>query len=263
MAVTPLQLVMAYGALANGGVLMEPRLVREVRGEDGETLRRWEPRAVRRVLPTKVTEALREVLVAVVEDGTASKASLATFDVAGKTGTARLTGASGRYEAGSYAATFAGFFPARDPQLAIYVKLNRPQGAYYGGAIAAPVMREMLQAILATRSSSLDGASLVASRHAVPVTTAAAAGRTPPPASAGGTYVFNLSEGIPARPAGARRTVAVPALSGLPLRDAARRAHALGLHVRLRGGGRVADTQPAAGTQLATGDTLTLLGAEK
>jgi cell division protein FtsI (penicillin-binding protein 3) len=263
MAVTPLQLVMAYGALANGGVLMEPRLVREVRGEDGETLRKWEPRAVRRVLPTNVTEALREVLVAVVEDGTASKASLATFDVAGKTGTARLTGASGRYEAGSYAATFAGFFPARDPQLAIYVKLNRPQGAYYGGAIAAPVMREMLQAILATRSSSLDGASLVASRHAVPVTTAAAAGRTPPPASAGGTYVFNLGEGAPARPAGPRRAVVVPALAGLSLRDAARRAHALGLHVRLRGGGRVADTQPAAGTQLATGDTLTLLGAEK
>lgn len=261
VSVTPLQLVLAYGALANGGVLMEPRLVREVRGENGEAMRRWEPRAVRRVVPREVTEELRDVLVAVVEEGTASRASLSTFDVAGKTGTARLTGASGRYEAGSYASTFAGFFPAKNPQLAIFVKLNRPQGAYYGGAIAAPVMREMLHAILASRSPALDGASLVATRNApVPAATAAAAPRTPPQASPGGTYVFNLAEGVPSSPPAARRSVTVPSLAGLPLRDAARRAHAVGLHVRLRGSGRVAGTEPEAGAELASGDTLVLVG---
>ncbi|HEV2149234.1 MAG TPA: penicillin-binding protein 2, partial [Longimicrobiaceae bacterium] len=165
VAVTPLQMVMAYGALANGGVLMEPRLVREVRGAQGGPVRRGEPRVVRRVLPAKVTEELRDVLVAVVDDGTGTRASLSTFEVAGKTGTARVTGAGGRYEAGSYASTFVGYFPANDPQLALFVKLNRPRGVYYGGATAAPVMREMLQAVLAARSPTLDGASLAATRR--------------------------------------------------------------------------------------------------
>ncbi|HEX2191164.1 MAG TPA: penicillin-binding transpeptidase domain-containing protein, partial [Longimicrobiaceae bacterium] len=263
VAVTPLQMVMAYGALANGGVLMEPRLVREVRDTGGATLRSWEPRAVRRVLPSRVTEELREVLMAVVEDGTATRAALTTFDVAGKTGTARLTGASGRYEAGSYAATFAGFFPARDPQLAIFVKLNRPQGEYYGGAIAAPVTRDLLQAILATRSSALDGASLVATRRpGTMLATAAGGARIPPPEGSDGTYVFDLAEGVPDAPADLRREVAVPALGGLPLRDAVRRAHSLGLHVRLRGSGRVEATEPGSGTRLAAGDTVVLVGGE-
>lgn len=261
VAVTPLQMLMAYGALANGGVLMEPRLLREARGADGEPIRRWEPRAVRRVLPARVTEELRDVLVSVVQEGTATRASLSTFDVAGKTGTARLTGASGRYEAGSYAATFVGFFPARDPQLAIYVKIDRPRGEYYGGLTAAPVTRETLQAILAARSPALDGASLAATRRdAAPPRTAAGA-RTPPPAGGGGTYVFDLAEGIPQGPPdGGRTVVAVPALEGLSLRDAARRAHALGLHVRLRGTGPVAATEPAAGAGVASGDTVVLVG---
>ncbi|HEX2092464.1 MAG TPA: penicillin-binding transpeptidase domain-containing protein [Longimicrobiaceae bacterium] len=266
VAVTPLQLLMAYGALANGGTLMEPRLVREVRAATGEPLRRWEPRAVRRVLPERITEQLREVLVSVVEEGTATRASLATFDVAGKTGTARLTGAAGRYESGSYASTFVGFFPARTPQLAIYVKINRPRGEYYGGLTAAPVTRETLHAILAARSSALDRASLVAARRtgAGPARMAAGGNGAPPPDQEGGTYVFHLAGSGPPRPADGRRgTVAVPALEGLPLRDAARRAHALGLRVHLRGTGRVRGTEPAAGAQLPAGDTLVLVGGEQ
>ena len=128
VSVTPLQLALAYGALANGGSLMEPRLVREVRAPGGRTLERREPREVRRVVPRSVATQIRDVLVSVVEDGTATRASLSTFEVAGKTGTARRTGANGRYEAGAYNATFVGFFPARDPQLTILVRLDRPQG---------------------------------------------------------------------------------------------------------------------------------------
>jgi cell division protein FtsI (penicillin-binding protein 3) len=264
VAVTPLQLLMAYGALANGGVLMEPRLLRAVRAPDGGTIREWEPRALRRVVPAEVTEALREVLVSVVEEGTATRASLSTFDVAGKTGTARLTGASGRYEAGAYASTFVGFFPARDPQLALFVKLDRPQGDYYGGLTAAPVTRETLQAILAARSPALDGASLLATRRSAAPARPSRAGADA--LASGGReapYVFDLAEGRP-RSVAPRPSapVPVPGLAGLPLRDAARRAHAVGLHVRVRGAGRVRETLPAAGSALAAGDTVTLVGAE-
>ncbi|MBW3572040.1 MAG: penicillin-binding protein 2, partial [Gemmatimonadetes bacterium] len=138
VSVTPLQLALGYSAIANGGALMEPRLVREVRAAGGRTVQRRDPRQVRRVIPRSVAMEIRDVLVSVVDDGTATRASLATFEVAGKTGTARRTGAGGRYEAGAYNATFVGFFPARDPQLTILVRLDRPRGAYYGGLTAAP-----------------------------------------------------------------------------------------------------------------------------
>jgi cell division protein FtsI (penicillin-binding protein 3) len=268
ISVTPLQLAMAYGALANGGVLMEPHLLREVRSAAGETLRRVEPRALRRAIPRSVADSLRRVLVSVVDDGTAKRASLSTFEVAGKTGTARRTGAGGRYEAGSYNATFAGFFPAQDPQLAIFVRLDRPQGGgYTGGVAAAPVTRETLQAILAARSSTaLNGRTLLATRlHPAGPAPAGDAAREDPaaaPEGSDGAYVF-LDGSQPRRSGAAEpRQAPVPALAGLPLRDAARRLHALGFHVRLEGSGRVAETRPAAGTMLRAGDTVAVAGKE-
>jgi cell division protein FtsI (penicillin-binding protein 3) len=260
VSVTPLQMAMAYGALANGGVLMEPRLVREVRGPGGETVDRREPRAVRRVIPAQVASALRDVLVEVVEDGTATRASLSTFEVAGKTGTSRRTGADGRYEAGAYNSSFVGFFPAQAPQLVIYVKLDRPQGDYYGGLTAAPVTRATLQAILAARSPSLDRRALLGARtHPEPA--GALAARADAPAAEGreGTYVF-LNDRVPEAPRADAGPVPVPVLAGLALRDGVRRLHALGFHVRLQGGGTVKGTLPGAGALLARGDTLTLLG---
>jgi cell division protein FtsI (penicillin-binding protein 3) len=262
VSVTPLQMAMAYGAIANGGVLMEPRLVREVR-EEGAPVERRAPRPVRRAIPAQVAAALRDVLADVVADGTGTHASLSTFEVAGKTGTARRIGANGRYEAGAYNSTFVGFFPARAPQLVIYVKLDKPQGDYYGGLTAAPVTRATLQAILAARSPTLDRRALLATRtHPEPAAASAPlAASTEAPAAEGreGTYVF-LDNRVPAQPRVEAGPVPVPELAGLALRDGARRLHALGFHGRLRGGGAVKGTLPGAGAVLARGDTLTLLG---
>lgn len=268
LSATPLQVAAAYGALANGGTLMEPHLLRELRGAEGA--RRREPVQVRRVIPPEVAGQLTDALVEVVTDGTGTSAALANFEVAGKTGTSRRTGAGGRYQAGSYTATFAGYFPARDPQLVIYVKLDQPQGSYYGGLTAAPVTRETLHGILAAHSPSLDRRSLLAARLPGPVQEASApaapAGRgsAPPVATREGTYVFEMgATPTAAAPAPAAGPRAVPALEGLLLRDAARRAHALGLRVRVQGGGRVARTEPAAGAELQPGDTLLLVGGTR
>ena len=132
IGVTPLQMALAYGALANGGVLMEPRLVAEVRNADGEIIERREPQQVRRVVPGHVTSEVAAVLEEVVEGGTATAARLGSFRVAGKTGTSRAH-IDGGYRAGRYYSSFVGFFPADAPQLVVFVKLDSPKGAYYGG----------------------------------------------------------------------------------------------------------------------------------
>jgi cell division protein FtsI (penicillin-binding protein 3) len=270
VAVTPLQLIMGYGALANGGLLMEPHLLREVRAPGGEVIRAYAPRPVRRAIPREVADSVRGVLAAVVEDGTGKKASLATFDVAGKTGTARRTGADGRYEAGAYNATFVGFFPAQRPQLAIYVKLDRPRGEYYGGATAAPVTRETFQAILAAHTRALDGRSLLQTRLREPAVNpapAAAPPSEPAPSGGEGTYVLSVDGEAPAprsavESAAAPGRVAIPVLTGLSLRDGVRRLHALGFRVQVRGTGAIAGTQPAAGSSLVRGDTVDVIGRE-
>src|SRR5690606_38191597 len=137
-------------------------LVREVRGPDGRVIRRTEPQAIRRVVPDRVARAVSRELVGAVQEGTGGSARMATFQVAGKSGTARAYSANG-YEAGAYYASFVGFFPPDDPQLVVFVRLDRPQGAYYGGAVAAPVTRATMEAALAARATPLDRTALIRS----------------------------------------------------------------------------------------------------
>src|SRR5262249_19269610 len=142
LAVTPLQLAMAYAAIANGGELLEPGLIREIRRADGVVLYHHARRAIRRVMPVTVADTVRDMLIETVEHGTGSKADLSTFAVAGKTGTARRTGDKRGYVAGSYTATFVGLFPAHDPQYVILVKINDPPAkgeSYFAAKAAAPV----------------------------------------------------------------------------------------------------------------------------
>jgi cell division protein FtsI (penicillin-binding protein 3) len=262
LSTTPLQLTMAYGALANGGVLFEPQLLHEIRGVDGDVIASGGARPLRRVLPREVSSAITEVLATAVSDGTATRAALSTFDVAGKTGTARRTGAGGRYEGGSYTSSFVGYFPAGDPQLVIFVKLDQPRGVIFGGATAAPVTRETLQGILAAHTRAFEGSSLLTARHveAAPAHRPTLATARPVVAGREGPFVFFLDDAVPRPDASVARRAEVPNLIGVPMREAVRRAHAAGLRVRLDGEGMVRSTAPAAGSAVAHGDTVTLVG---
>ena len=277
VGVTPLQMAMAYGALANGGMLMEPRLVRDVRSRDGRIVASFGPRAVRRVVAPEVAAEIRGVLAQVVEDGTGKAAAVGPFPVAGKTGTARLFHA-GHYESGAYTASFAGFFPAEDPQLVFLVKLDRPQGTFFGGLAAAPVTRATLEAALAAWQTPLDRGAVARTARPLPDSLAvavspAAAQTTPvvaPPAAAtvvalpppaprpeAGPFVFLLDRGAPQRPAPeAAPPRAVPAVTGLALRDAARRLLASGLRVQVSGSGIVTASRPAPGTVVPAESTV-------
>src|SRR3954469_1567871 len=164
IAVTPLQLVTAYSAIANGGELLEPHLVKEIRSVDGKVLYRAETRPVRRVMSGEVARTVQHMLLAVVQQGTATKADLATFEVAGKSGTARRTSEHAGYTTGNYTASFVGLFPGNDPQYVVLVKLDSPKGAHYGGGdIAAPVTQVVLRAALAARDAALNREDLAAS----------------------------------------------------------------------------------------------------
>lgn len=317
MATTPLQLAAAYGAIANGGELLEPALVREVRDAEGVVRYRHRPRVVRRVMPEAVAADLRGMLRTVVDSGTAAAADLASFTVGGKSGTVRRIERGQGYAAGHYNAVFAGIFPAESPQFVIVVKLDNPSGVYYGGKTAAPVSKVVLEAAIAARDAALDRGALAgqvrpgaraAYAHAAPAAVDPAApnrGSPPvaPPAprespavalaplpalpaelrrdSADGTLGVGAAGpleravvDLPARPrrpavGGAPRPV--PAVHGLPVRDAVYALHRAGFRVRLaeEGAGRAAvaahalgrpagRTVPAAGAPARAGALVTL-----
>jgi len=260
LAVTPLQLAAAYASLANGGVLVEPTLVREVRAEDGTVRYTARPRPVRRVVTVGVAAQLTHMLQGVVEEGTGRRAALGTYPVAGKTGTTRRA-IGGQYLPGHYWASFVGIFPALDPQLVLVVKIDDPQGEYFGGSVSAPVVRTILEASLATPGVTLDRARLV--RHWLPDT----AGTSPAGAdSAGGrvpaSVVVAWPLAAPPPRAGSAGARVVPEVAGLSLRAAAWSLHGRGFEVRIEGWGRVVGTSPPAGSAALPGSAVTVRAGE-
>ncbi|HSJ30431.1 MAG TPA: penicillin-binding transpeptidase domain-containing protein [Longimicrobiales bacterium] len=260
IAVTPLQMAMAYAALANGGLLLEPRLVREVRSRDGRMEQVFEPRVVRRVIPQQVADQIRDVLVDAVDFGTGRQAALASFRVAGKTGTARIA-ENGRYRPGAYTASFAGFFPADDPQLVFIVKLDEPAGEYYGGLAAAPVTRATLEAALATRNTPIDRSAIARSVQAATVTPPAPAAARP---SGSGVVQLASSRTVTTSAQQSLETDVrvIPDVSGMALRDGVRRLHEAGFRLHLEGSGRVMRTVPAAGVEAAAGSVIRVVAGD-
>ncbi len=138
-SVTPLQMARAISALANGGVLMRPRLVREVRDATGDIVEHVPPREQHRVVSARAArDATRAMEMVTGEDGTGKRARVPGYRVAGKTGTANMIGPGG-YSKEKVRSSFVGFVPAQDPRLVIYVAIEEPKEARYGGLVAAPV----------------------------------------------------------------------------------------------------------------------------
>lgn len=145
-AVTPLQIITAVSAVANGGNLMQPHLVKSVMDKDGNIIKKIDPKVVRKVISPETAKQLCLILEGVVEDGTGRNAYIEGYRVAGKTGTAQKISPTGGYLANEYVASFIGFAPADNPRLACIVVVDAPQGyPYYGGWVAAPVFREIMK----------------------------------------------------------------------------------------------------------------------
>jgi cell division protein FtsI (penicillin-binding protein 3) len=137
IAVTPLQMIAAYGAIANGGVWVQPHLVERIAGQ-----RPVEPER-RRILTHRTANEVRRMLREVVEEGSGTAAQVPGYRIAGKTGTAAKPDERGGYSNYLYVASFVGFVPAHDPRLVILVTVDEPRGAIWGGVVAAPAFAEI------------------------------------------------------------------------------------------------------------------------
>jgi cell division protein FtsI/penicillin-binding protein 2 len=149
VAVTPLQMVTAMSSIANGGKLMKPMIVSEITDETGRKVATFTPEMVRQVISAgtarKITSALKDV---VSKQGTALKAAVPGFRVAGKTGTAQKVDPRGGYFSGRYVTSFVGFMPADDPRFTLLVLLDDPsakQGEAFGGTVAGPIFSRMAE----------------------------------------------------------------------------------------------------------------------
>ena len=142
IAVTPLQITMAMCVIANGGWLMNPMLVQHLSDPNGEIVMRYHPERLRRVITEETAQRMTRALETVVEDGgTAPRARLEHYTVAGKTGTARKYIPNVGYTRSKYYASFIGFLPSEAPEIVISVIFNEPRGSIYGGVISGPVFQ--------------------------------------------------------------------------------------------------------------------------
>jgi cell division protein FtsI/penicillin-binding protein 2 len=140
LAVTPMQMATAYSAIANGGILRQPRIIKAVGGHDVR-----EPRG-KRVISSRTASQIRQMLEGVLSpDGTASEVSVPGYQLAGKTGTAnKVDPETGEYSKENYIASFVGFAPADDPKLLAAIMVDEPHGDIYGGAVAAPAFGQIM-----------------------------------------------------------------------------------------------------------------------
>jgi cell division protein FtsI/penicillin-binding protein 2 len=137
IAVTPIQMARAYGAIANGGVLVQPHLIERVDGRPVEGTKR------RRIVSRAVSRQMLSMLRGVVVEGTGTEAAIPGYTVAGKTGTAAKIDPNGRYSHSRYVASFVGLVPATKPRLVIMVMVDEPSGSIYGGVVAAPAFKQI------------------------------------------------------------------------------------------------------------------------
>jgi cell division protein FtsI (penicillin-binding protein 3) len=248
LSLTPLQLATAYATVANDGVLLRPTLVKQVRDPRGRVVYEHRPEPVRRAVRPDVARRLRDMLRGVVtEGGTGQSAGLQTYELAGKTGTARQAGPGG-YATDRHTAVFAALFPAEDPQLVTVVKLDAPRFGY-AAMSAAPLTRRMLEQALAARATGIDRGRLARDAAGLPVATGEPVRAEVPRA------VVVWPRVAPSDSVAARR---VPNVTGLSPREAVARLHRAGFEVRLLGLGEVRRTEPAPGAAAPPGTVITV-----
>lgn len=228
VAVSPLQICMAYAAVANGGLLVSPRIIKEIRGTDDRPGQTMKEKKIRRAMKEETAARIEELLSKAVEEGTGNNAAVPNIRIAGKTGTAQrvIEGKKG-YAPGVYVSSFIGFNVERDPQILCFVMVDSPQGVHYGSQVAAPIFRNIMNRILNIRDNPWTNM-------------VAAAPQTESPAA-----------------------VTLPNLQDTMVRDAVIRLSHLGMKSVVFGDStRVVRQFPLGGAELTVGSSVTLYTAE-
>jgi len=242
ISVSPLQLAMAFGAIANGGRLMRPYLVKSIVDQGGKTVQEYYPQMRRRVISEITARKVKAILEGVVEkDGTAPSAAIQGYRAGGKTGTAqKVDPIEKTYSNTKYVAYFGGFAPSDSPEITILAALDEPKETPYGGIVAAPVFRDV------------GGWTLNHLNVAPSITTATARRES---AARTGPERRSRTEGEQAARA-LDLPGLVPDVKGLGVREVVRKARALGLQVIVKGSGLAAEQSLTPGLPLRAGTAL-------
>ncbi len=250
---TALQVTAAMGAIANGGMLVRPRVLKRVIDvASGEVLEEGRPEPVRRVVQPEVAATVGRWLAGVIEHekGTGRRARLDGWRAAGKTGTAQKADAvSGGYSADRHFSSFVGFAPLDAPRIAIGVFIDEPKGEIYGGEVAAPAFKQIAEYALKMLGVPPTGPTLASAAEPETVDAQADAEIEPDPPAV---------ELAARASASGESAVPVPTLSGLPARTAIRLLEARGLLADVDGSGRVKAQSPSAGRMVDRGSRVRL-----
>jgi cell division protein FtsI (penicillin-binding protein 3) len=244
ISVTPLQLTMALAAMGNEGVLMEPRLVKEIVDAKGETVKEFRPRPVRRVLSRETAQQMLAIMETVTQQGgTAVGAAPPGFTAAGKTGTAQKL-VNRAYSHSKFNSVFIGLVPSDNPVLAISVIIDESKGAIYGGVVAAPIFKEIAGQALRvlgyyppTPNTPVLASLWPAVAHAQDQAAEPEAKQAPSP---------TLASQVP--------LTVMPNLQGKTIRQVLDLLHRAGIRCRLEGSGLAVSQDPAPGAPIAPGD---------
>lgn len=288
VGVTPIQLAVAYGAIANGGLLMKPTLLKKITAPSGAVLHDRIPQALRQVILRQTADTLSRFFEGVVERGTAKTARIEGVRLAGKTGTARKH-IDGHYEKGYYTASFIGFFPVENPEVVCLVMLDNPRnGGYTGGTTAAPIVKEFAQHVITTGKTAVPAVPSPDDQHFVNESTKVPDVCNLPSVVAGRLleargYRMSISgQGMVARQspnhgvdlplggtvslflreeavAGEQTEILVPDVRGLSARRAAHRLVTDSLEPVIRGSGIVINQMPEAGEMVGARGSVVLL----
>jgi cell division protein FtsI (penicillin-binding protein 3) len=241
ISVTGIQLVAALSAIANGGSLMKPYVVEKIVDEKGRVVQSFEPEMVRKVISEETAQKVTALLKATTEKGGTGEGAVPTgYDVAGKTGTAqKVDSLLGGYSEDRYISGFMGFAPAEDPKLVVLVVIDEPQGNNYGGIVAAPIFKTIMEKVLSYLSVHPRGTMVVKNELE----------STPAREMSGHPLLMEevrVGKGV--------GMVVMPDLSGLSMRNALTRMEGRGLIIKVSGNGKVVEQVPRAGVVIEKGD---------
>lgn len=236
IAVTPLQMVQAYSALANDGKMVKPHLISSIKNADGTDYYVAKPQIVSNPVDKKVAGQVKDMMEKEISEGGGLKAQVPGYHMGGKTGTAqKLDTVHGGYLPNQYIASFCGFGPVEDPKAICLVVLDSPRGTYYGGQIAAPVFSEAMGQIMRYLGVPTYEDKAI---HAVPVTEPA--------------------REMPELPSPNADTVVLPGFYGWSIRDTGAWLNKAGLRFRPEGSGFGISQSPGPGSTVKRGETVTV-----
>ena len=255
ISVTNLQMAMATAAIANGGKLMDPIIIKKVVSATGHVLREGVPHVRRQVVSKRIARTVAEMMVSVTEgDGTGVNAAISGFRVAGKTATAQKTDPrTGRYSLDKYVASFVGFVPARNPKVVVSVVVDEPMVDHAGGTVAAPVFRRVAEIALKYYGKT--------PRNTAPADLAELA-RSADRANATMKFIRGAESSVQKVVEGGKvgeGQVRIPDMTGWPMREVVRRSHELGVVPTVSGTGLLSKQSPGPGVIVEKGRSLVLV----